>query len=114
MIKNEPFPVDIIDEGENYYIIMDCPGAVPDSLIISGNEKEIIIKGIKSTVKGKKYILIERFRGKFLRKIKLPQMINIERTTAEYENGVLIIKTPKLKDEVYIDTSIKIKIIYRR
>ncbi|RMA96023.1 Hsp20/alpha crystallin family protein [Hydrogenothermus marinus] len=115
MIRNGAFPIDILDDGENYYIIMDCPSVIPESFEIYGDEKQIIIKGVKAGLKIEgKYILIERYKGKFLRKLSLPQPINIEKAKAEYKEGVLIIKAPKIKDEILIDSRIKIKISYRR
>ena len=114
MVRNELFPIDIIDNVDFYYVIMDIPGVNPQDLEIKGGENYLIIKGRKIKERFKNYILMERFSGKFLRKVNFPESINIEKAQAEYKDGVLYIKIPKLKNEIFIDTSVKINIIFRR
>ncbi|EDP74214.1 Hsp20/alpha crystallin family protein [Hydrogenivirga sp. 128-5-R1-1] len=114
MVRNEPLPIDIIDNVDFYYVIMDIPGINPADIEVKGGENYIVVKGKKLKEKFKNYILMERFSGKFLRKINFPENINIEKAQAEYRNGVLYIKIPKLKNEIFIDTSVKINIIFRR
>ena len=112
MIKFETFPVDILDKGEKYIVLMDIPGVYPEDLEIFGEEHSITIKGIKRAVKNGTFITMERFSGKFSRKILFSEEINIAKAVAKLENGVLYLEIPKLKDEIFIDASVKIKIIF--
>jgi len=110
MIKFEIFPVDILDKEDKFIVIMDIPGVSPQDLEIYGEEYSITIKGIKRTVKDGTFLTMERFSGKFSRKIQFPQGINISKATAKIENGVLFLEIPKLRDEIFIDASAKITI----
>ncbi len=114
MLKSKLFPVDILDDGNAYHVIIDIPGVSIENLSITGGENYIIISGIKEKYAGKNYILMERYSGKFSRKIFFPENINIQAAEAEYDKGVLYVKIPKIKNELFIDTSIKVNIIYRR
>jgi len=92
----EAFPIDILDTTNSFIVIMDVPGVLPEDLEISGDEKTIYIKGIRRNLKIKGFLHIERFSGRFSRRIKLPQTINLEKSVAKLENGVLYIETPAL------------------
>lgn len=112
MLKFETFPVDILDKGDRYIVLVDIPGVPPQDLEIFGEEYSITIKGIKKAVKDGTFITMERFSGKFSRKIHFPQGINISKATAKIENGVLFLEIPKLRDEIFIDASVKIRIFF--
>ncbi|MGC9046583.1 MAG: Hsp20/alpha crystallin family protein [Minisyncoccia bacterium] len=61
-----------------------------DSVTIKGERKK------QNKVEDKDYLYQECFWGKFARTIMLPQEIDPEKSEAEFKNGVLIIKLPKL------------------
>ncbi|MCX8031398.1 MAG: Hsp20/alpha crystallin family protein [Thermodesulfovibrionales bacterium] len=76
-----------------------------DLLIIEGfwtNERESYVK------EGLKYLCVERNIKTFRRVIKIPIAVNTVAGIAYYENGVVTIKFPKLKDKL-----IKIKIQHK-
>ncbi|WP_457642408.1 Hsp20/alpha crystallin family protein [Persephonella sp.] len=112
MITTEKPPVDIIEEDNGFIIVMDLPGVSPEDLEIKGDERSITIQGIKKPPIAGRYVLMERYTGRFRRKIVFKEYINIENASALLENGILFIKVPKAMDKLIINT--KIKILIRR
>ncbi|NPA53292.1 MAG: Hsp20/alpha crystallin family protein [Aquificae bacterium] len=108
MINIQKPPVDITEDSEKFYIAVDLPGVFPEDLEILASEQSIEIKGIKkSSLKGK-FIVMERHYGVFQRKIYFKEFLNIEKSTAYLQNGVLFIEIPKAKNEFYLKSSMKI------
>ncbi len=110
MLNMEKPPVDILEDEDKYIIIIDVPGISPENIEITGDENSITVKGIRKPEFCGKYIRMERFLGKFYRKIKFNKFINLKNTTAKLKNGVLIINVPKAHNELILDSYIKITI----
>ncbi|SNZ11616.1 HSP20 family protein [Persephonella hydrogeniphila] len=103
-------PVDIVEEVDRYLVIVDLPGVKPENVEIKGYDTYIEITGIREPVKSGNYILMERFSGKFKRKIHFKRDVDISSATATFRNGVLIINIPKSKGKViYSATTIIIR-----
>jgi len=71
-------PVDIIEEVDKFTVIVDLPGVEPEDVEIKGYDNYIQITGIKRPVCGGNYLLMERFSGKFNRKIYLRMLQQFE------------------------------------
>ncbi len=110
MINVEKPPIDILEDEEKYIIVIDLPGVAPENIEITGDENSIVVKGYRKPELCGKYIIMERFLGKFYRKIKFNSFINLKNTTAQLKNGVLIINVPKALNELILDSYIKITI----
>ena len=110
MLNMEKPPVDILEEDDKYIIIIDVPGISPENIEITGDETSITVKGYRKPEFCGKYIQMERFLGKFYRKIKFNKFINLKKTSAQLRNGVLIINVPKALNELILDSYIKITI----
>ncbi|NPA16410.1 Hsp20/alpha crystallin family protein [Persephonella sp.] len=103
-------PVDIIEERDSYTVVVDLPGVEPEDVQVVGYDDYIEITGIKRPVSGGNYLLMERFSGKFKRKIHFRQNVDIASAVAQLKNGVLIIKIPKSKDRImFTSTTIIIR-----
>ncbi|WP_457625520.1 Hsp20/alpha crystallin family protein [Persephonella sp.] len=103
-------PVDIVEETDRYLVFVDLPGVRPEDIEIKGYDTYIEITGIKEPVKGRNYILMERFSGKFKRKIHFRRGVDIGSATATLKNGVLIISIPKSEEKIiYTATTIIIR-----
>jgi len=103
-------PIDIIEENDNYIVVIDLPGVEPEDIKVVGYDEYIEISGVKKPVFSGNYLLMERFSGKFKRKIYFRQNVDISRAVAQLKNGVLIIKIPKSKERIkFTSTTILIR-----
>lgn len=95
--------MDLIDEGENYVLKADMPGAEKNNIdiIVEGRVLKVEAKTSKDKQeKGKGYLKQERFISSYMRTITLPRDANTKKFESEYKDGVLKITIPKKKKEV--------------
>ncbi len=92
-------PVLNIEESEKaYFIDAELAGVPKEAIDISLKDHVLTIKGEKSVREEKgerEQLRIERSFGSFSRSIRLPNDIDSEKVTADYENGVLFITIEK-------------------
>lgn len=100
-------PVDIYESEDLLHIDIDLPGIEPEKVLIKIIDDLLIIEGIKSKKyeEDRKYLCMERRKEAFRRIIKLPIEIDARNGRAIYQNGVVLLRLPKIKSEV-----VKIKI----
>ena len=92
-------PVEITDKEKEYDIRAELPGVKKEDLDIDVEKNYITIRAKKeeeSKEDSKSYKKSEFKYGEFARTIYIPQEINIEKTEAKLEHGVLKIQAPKL------------------
>jgi len=90
--------VDIIERENEIVLKIDLPEVVQSEIDIKVEENTLIIQGERKFVKetsGENYIQIERSYGTFRRIFNVPGMINYEKITASYKDGVLRVTLPK-------------------
>lgn len=103
-------PVDIIENTGEYIVFVDLPGVEPEDIEIKGYDNYVEITGIRKPICGKNFLLIERFSGRFKRKINFKSSIDINNATAILKNGVLMLQIPKAKNKiVFTQTTIIIR-----
>jgi len=91
-------PVNIFDDGDGIVVIAEIPGMDPASLNVSGQSHTLTIKGERKREKvgeSAGYHRRERPFGEFSRSVQLPDELDLDRTTANYEAGMLTIRVPK-------------------
>lgn len=91
-------PADVIENDDSYNIHMDLPGFEKENIDISFHQGRLTIKGQRETIKQEnenKFKSIERSSGSFCRNFSFPDIVDSEKMTATYENGVLDIRVPK-------------------
>jgi len=101
--------VDVFQDKSNIYVVSTIAGAQPENLEISVYNDMLTISGVRQQsfkVAKADYFCQECFWGKFSRSIILPVEIKKEKISAEFGEGILTIKLPKIK----INREIKIKI----
>lgn len=105
-------PVEISDKGEEYDIKAELPGIKKEDLDIDieDNYLRINAKKYDETKEEEKNFKHSEFNyGEFSRTIQLPEEINIDKTEAKLEHGVLKITAPKLHKEKEKSKKIQIK-----
>ena len=91
--------VDVTDSGENYLIHADIPGVSKDDIHVDIEGAQVSIKAeVKqkdSTSDDQRVLHSERYYGSVSRTFELPQDVDVERSAAEYKDGVLRLTLPK-------------------
>jgi len=91
-------PVDIYETEQSIVLKMEVPGVEQKDLDIRIENQTITIRGerkFESEVKEDNYHRVERRYGSFQRSFSLPNTVNPEQVTADYESGILKITLAK-------------------
>ncbi len=91
--------VDIAETEKEYTISVEAPGVDKDGIHVSLDDGTLTIRGEKKKEKEEKeknYHRIERSFGSFQRTLSLPTDADGEKIEANYKNGVLTLKLPKI------------------
>ena len=92
-------PVEVSDKGRDYEIKAELPGVKKEDLDINVDKNYMTINAKKEEEKTEEesgYKKSEFRYGEFSRTVYLPEEIDLEKTDAKLEHGVLKIKAPKL------------------
>ena len=91
-------PVEITDKGRDYEVRAELPGVKKEDLDIDIDKNYLTINAKKeeeTKVDDKAYKKSEFRYGEFSRTVYFPEEINVEKTEAKLEHGVLKIDAPK-------------------
>ncbi len=91
-------PVEISDKGHNYEVKAELPGVKKENLDIDIDKNYIVINAKKEeekTENEKTYKKSEFRYGEFSRTVYFPDEIDVDKTEAKLEHGVLKIHAPK-------------------
>jgi HSP20 family protein len=105
-------PMDLVDEGDNYRLIVDLPGIRKEDVKISMNEGilSLSVEGKEEKdEKDERYLMRERSAYSCSRKIRLPGEVDEDNIKANIEEGVLNIQLPKKEPEKHKPREIKIE-----
>jgi HSP20 family protein len=92
---------DIYETKDDFTIKAEVPGLTKpdikvelegDTLCISGEKKK------ESEVKKENYHRIESYAGTFKRSFTLPRNVNPQKINAAMENGILVLRIPKIEE----------------
>ncbi len=96
-IKEEREPlVDIMETNDEVIVVAETPGIEKEEITLRGTEKELEIKAGE----------------KFYKKLRLPVEVITDQAKANYKNGVLEVRLPRVKpkvDEEDSGTEIKVE-----
>jgi len=90
--------LDLSETKEAYVAKLEVPGVEPKEMNVSIREGLLMITGEKTREdeeKDEKYHRVERAWGTFARTIPLPGLVDTEKTTAAFKEGVLTVTLPK-------------------
>ena len=91
-------PVDIYEDAKKLSLRLEVPGIRPEDVDLRVENNTLTVRGERSFAKDEKeqnYHRIERRFGSFVRSFTLPQTVDTESVSANYEHGVLTIELPK-------------------
>lgn len=93
--------LDVHDEDNEVTVAIELPGMKKEELDISLHEGVLTVSGerkLERENKEEKPYRSERYYGKFSRSVALPAQVDPNRVTAEYKDGILTVKLPKVEE----------------
>ena len=91
-------PVDIYEDAQKVVLKLEVPGVMQEDLDVKVENQTLTVKGerkFEAEQKEENYHRIERRFGSFVRSFTLPQTVDTNTVTAEYEAGVLTVSFNK-------------------
>lgn len=93
-------PVEMLDKGKDYQIKAEIPGVKKENLDINVDKNYLTINAEKkeeTTEEDRAYKKTEFRYGTYSRTVYFPEEIDVEKTEAKLEDGILKIDAPKRK-----------------
>ena len=93
--------VDIYETDENIVMKAELPGIDKKDVSIEVKDNMLVLKGerkFEKEIKEENYHRMERAYGSFQRTFTLPNVVDKDRVSAKYKDGVLEITLPKIKE----------------
>ena len=95
-------PVDLCETKDAIVLRVELPGLSADQIKIGATNTQIRIRGEKKRHKPRNRILShlcsERSYGRFCRLVPLRWTVSLQAATAELDNGILVVRFPKIED----------------
>lgn len=107
------FPsMDIMEDDKSLIIKIDVPGMTQKDISVEIQDDQLIVKGERKEeeeIKKKNLYVSERRYGSFLRRVRLPEYVEGDKTQAKIKDGVLTITIPKKEEAKKKSVSVKIE-----
>lgn len=94
--------LNVYETDKAFEITVELPGMNKDDIDISMDDRVLTISGERKAHhedNGRRFHRVESRFGSFSRSLPLPNIVDQENIEATYENGVLAITVPKLKEK---------------
>lgn len=104
--------IDVVENQDDYVVKAELPGVDKNDVKITVHNDVLTIRGEKKSEKEEKensYHRIERSFGVFQRSFALPKPVQNEKIEASYDNGVLTVRLPKVKEAKPKEIEVKVK-----
>lgn len=94
----EGYPIDLFETGEEVVLEMAVPGIRVDDLDITVEGRQLTIRGAlpNGAKEDRRYWLQSIPRGEFQRNVTLPSSVEIEQVHAQVQDGLLVLRMPKV------------------
>jgi HSP20 family protein len=90
-------PTDVYETEENYAIKVEVAGMRDEDFEVAFEKNILMISGYRSDLNERRaYHQMEIRFGRFEIALEIPVRVNIEKATAEYKDGFLMIMLPKM------------------
>jgi len=91
--------INLFQDGDDTILMAEIPGMKKEDIKIQIKDNMITISGERKTELPEKASIhrMERRGFKFSRTMKLPARVNLDKVSADYQNGVLKIVMPRLE-----------------
>jgi len=107
--------VDVLEDAQEVRIIVEVPGLSPGDLAIAAQGNRVRIRGSKRAEPQPdarpKYLCMERFFGEFEKVVPLPYAVNFKQASAMLQDGLLVVRFPRVVAERRHFVEIQIHIV---
>jgi len=93
-------PMDFAETEKEYVVKLEVPGIPKENLDVTLDNNVLTLSGRREFAKeerGEQYIWQEREEGKFVRSMRLPTPVLENKIDAAVQDGMLIVRLPKLE-----------------
>ncbi len=90
---------DVYEDEREYTLALDVPGIRREALDVSLDDSRLTIRGERAQVEGVGVRRTERPHGRFVRSFSLPDAVDRQGITADYKDGVLLLRLPKRTEQ---------------
>lgn len=92
--------INVYEDSDGYTIELEAPGTSKEDFKISFQEGVLHVSGAtkEDAAEGKTCIYRERYAGRFVRSLALPERTVADKISAAYQNGILSIRIPKAEE----------------
>lgn len=96
--------LNVYETAKMFEVTVELPGMDKRNFDISLNDNILTISGERRAIRNgeendRRYHRVESRFGRFSRSLPLPNIVDLDKIKATYENGVLVITLPKLKEK---------------
>jgi HSP20 family protein len=94
--------VDLYETEEAFVLEADLPGVKAEDVKVEVQDTDLVLQGwrtLEKTQRDGRFHTMERSSGQFIRRMKLPESVDINAIKAEFREGVLRVILPKAKPE---------------
>jgi HSP20 family protein len=99
-IRPETIPMDVIERDDSFEVRAALPGVKPEDVEVTVQGERLILRAEARAAdeqRNENWLMREHRYGLLQRAITLPSPVSSEKAEARVENGVLILKLPKLQ-----------------
>ena len=90
-------PTDVYETDENFMVRMEIAGMREDDFVVAVENNVLMISGNRNDLNERRaYHQMEIRFGKFEIAVEIPMPVEIDKAVAEYKDGFLMIRLPKL------------------
>lgn len=102
-LADDSFKVDIKDCKDTYVILAELPGVNKKDIKVEVEDNRVTVSAetrkVSEEKSDEKVVRSERYYGWLSRSIRLDHAVQIEGSTAKYDNGVLTLTLPKVENQ---------------
>ncbi|MDP3263605.1 MAG: Hsp20/alpha crystallin family protein [Tabrizicola sp.] len=105
-------PVDLVERNGGYELQVELPGLTEDQIEVKLSSGMLTIKGEKASERVEEnqgYHLRERSFGSFQRSFRLPETVDADKISAQFDKGVLKVTMPKSPAAIQKERKIEVK-----
>jgi len=98
----DEFPrVNVESAGDDIQVLVECPGLAPEDIELSVTGDTLTVKGERKPAEGLDggaYHRKERFAGRFVRSVELPERVASGKAEARCKDGILTVRIPRAEE----------------
>jgi HSP20 family protein len=90
--------LDVRETEDEYQVLVDLPGVKSEDVVVELTDHVLTISGSRGPVETDGALRVERPSGSFVRRLTLPKGVDYDKVVADYRDGVLELRIPKLAE----------------